>query len=131
MSSQADLATRYGTPPRGRRRLAITLVVLLAVVSLGWLGWAAWFHGSPAASSGQVGYQVVDDHTVTVVVDVRLDGVEEADCLVRAYSSDKATVGELAFTGVDGRQEVTVRTERRATSAENVGCRVEGQARRR
>lgn len=131
MTSQADLADRYGAPSR-RRRLGITVVVAaVAAVLLGWLAWAAWFHGNPGVASGHVGYEVVDDHTVTVVVDVRLDDAEEADCLVRALSEDKATVGELAFTGVDGRQEVTVRTERLATSVENVGCRIDGQGRRR
>ena len=111
--------------------LVVAFAVALAVLFGGWLAWAALFHGNPAASSGSVAYEVVDDHTVTIVVEVRLDDVEEADCLVRALSEDKATVGELAFTGVEGRQEVTIRTERRATGVENVGCLVEGQSRRR
>ncbi|WP_162599871.1 DUF4307 domain-containing protein [Nocardioides solisilvae] len=131
MSSQADLADRYGAPSPRRRLLLTVVVAAVAAALLGWLAWAAWFHSNPGAKSGQVGYEVVDDHTVTMVLDVVLDDAEEADCLVRAFSEDKATVGELAFTAVDGRQEVTVRTERRATSVENLGCRVEGQARRR
>lgn len=131
MTSQADLAERYGAPSPRRRQAWIAGVAVLAVVFLGWLAWAAWFHATPSARSATVGYQVVDDHTVTVEVEVELTDVDEADCLVRAMSEDKATVGELSFTGVDGLQEVTIRTERRATAVEMVGCTTPGQNRRR
>ena len=45
-----------------------------------------------------------------------------ASCLLRAIAEDHTTVGEVAFEPVDGRNEVSVRTERRATSVELVGC---------
>ncbi|QCC76601.1 DUF4307 domain-containing protein [Nocardioides daphniae] len=101
----------------------------MAVAFLGWVAWAAFFHGNPAAESRLVGYDVVDDHAVDVRVQVDLTDVDEAECLVRALSRDKSVVGELVFTGSDGVQEVTVRTERAATSADVVGCRAEGQKR--
>lgn len=107
------------------------LTLLLAVTFLGWLAWAALFHGDPEAESGIVGYEVTSDYAVDVRVDVRLDGIDEAECLVRALSVDKSIVGELPFTATEGRHAVTVRTERRATSAEVVGCRAESQSRYR
>ncbi|WP_158647894.1 DUF4307 domain-containing protein [Nocardioides houyundeii] len=131
MTSPAELAERYGAPSPRRRLVAIIATVVLAVVFGVWLAWAALFHGNPSVRSGIVGFDVVDDHTMEVSVEVDLDDVEEADCLLRALSEDKATVGELSFAPVDGVQTVTVRTERRATSVENVGCRTEGQSRRR
>lgn len=132
MSSQADLADRYGVPsPRRRRWLFAGALAGLAVV-IGFLLWVAFFHGNPGATSSLVGYDLVDDHTVTARVQVTLrDDVEEADCLVRALSEDKAAVGELSFDGVDGINDVTIRTERRATAVEVVGCTVEGQNLRR
>ena len=131
MTTSAELADRYGTPSPVRRRVAVALTVLLALVFGTWLAWAAFFHGDPEAESGIVGYEVTSDYAVDVRVDVRLDGVDEAECLVRALSVDKSIVGEIAFTASEGRHAVTVRTERRATSAEVIGCRTEGQSRYR
>ena len=54
-----------------------------------------------------------------------------ARCVVRALADDHSVVGEVAFTPVDGRNEVVIRTERRATSADLVGCTAEGQSRPR
>ena len=126
-----DLADRYGAPARWRRPTAVGLAVLLAVVGLTWLGWTAWFHGSPDVRSEVVTFEVTDDHQVEARIDVRLvDGVE-ASCRVRALAEDKTAVGELAFTPVDGVNEVVIRTERRATSVEKLGCTAPGQPRPR
>ena len=54
-----------------------------------------------------------------------------ASCTLRAFADDHTTVGELAFEPVDGRNEVTVRTERRATSVTLLGCTAPGQPRPR
>ncbi|WP_416954126.1 DUF4307 domain-containing protein [Nocardioides sp. T5] len=126
-----DLADRYGAPARWRRPTAVGLAVLLAVVGLTWLGWTAWFHGSPDVRSEVVTFEVTDDHQVEARVDVVLaDGVE-ASCRVRALAEDKTAVGELAFTPVDGVNEVVIRTERRATSVEKLGCTTPDQPRPR
>ena len=50
---------------------------------------------------------------------------------MRAYAEDHTSVGELAFTPADGDNEVVVRTERRATSLEKIGCTAPGQPRPR
>ena len=54
-----------------------------------------------------------------------------ASCTLRAFAEDHSTVGELAFEPVDGRNEVTLRTERRATSVTLLGCTAPGQPRPR
>ncbi|WP_170970363.1 DUF4307 domain-containing protein [Nocardioides jishulii] len=129
MTNQAELDARYGASSPIRRQATIAASVALGVVFLAWVAWAAFFHGAPAAESQVVGYDVIDKHAVDVRVQVQLDDVDEAECVVRAISVDKSVVGELAFTGTDGVQTVTVRTEREATSVEMVGCRAEGQTR--
>jgi hypothetical protein len=126
-----DLADRYGVPSPVRRRLLVVAVVLVAAVFLGWLAWTALFHASPSVESELTSYDVVDDGSAAAVVSVSLaDGVV-ASCRIRAFADDHTTVGELAFEPVDGRNEVTLRTERRATSVTLLGCTAPGQPRPR
>lgn len=135
MTSQ-DLADRYGArTPRWVRLVAVLAGVPVVVVIAAMLGWAALDQGSPAAHSEVVSFQVVDEHTVTASVAVDIDpGAEDVECVLRAFAEDHATVGELTFSpdpGTSRRLEVSVRTERRATTVENVGCTAEGQDRPR
>ncbi len=126
-----DLADRYGVPSPVRRRLLVVAVVLVAAVFLGWLAWTALFHASPSVESELTSFDVVDDGSAAAVVSVSLaDGVV-ASCRIRAFADDHTTVGELAFEPVDGRNEVTLRTERRATSVTLLGCTAPGQPRPR
>jgi len=134
MSSDV-LAERYGAPAPWRRRVLVVACVLLGVVFLGWLAWTAWAHSTPEVTSELETYRILDEHTIdaVVVVDLRDDDVE-ADCLLRAFAEDHTTVGELEFVpdpALGQRQEQSVRTDRRATSLELVGCRAEGQTRYR
>ncbi len=126
-----DLADRYGAPPRWRRPVVVAVAVLLAAAGLTWLAWTAWFHGTPAVTSEVVTYDVTSDHEVRARVNVRLADDVDASCRVRAYAEDHTTVGELAFTPVDGTNELVIRTERRATTVEKIGCTAPGQPRPR
>jgi hypothetical protein len=133
VTAQTDLADRYGAPAPWRRRALLCVIVVVAAAFLGWLGWTAWSHSTPEVESSLVGYDIEDDHTAVATVEVRLrdDGVH-ATCTLRAYAEDHTVVGELSFTPEgDGRSERTVRTERRATSVESVGCTAPGQNRPR
>jgi hypothetical protein len=109
--------------------------VVVAALFLGWLGWAVYEHSTPKVTSDLESFSVDDDHTVTAVLVVTLDDADvEASCTLRAYSADHTTVGELTFTpdpSKGSRQVQTIRTERRATSVENVGCTAAGQDRPR
>ena len=54
--------------------------------------------------------------------------------MLRAYAEDHSTVGELTFTPdpSEGRRQVrTMRTERRATSVDKLGCTAPDQHRPR
>jgi len=102
------------------------------VVGLGWLGWTVWFHTTPEVTSDLVSFEVTSDHETQARLDVRLgeDDVE-ASCRLRAFAEDHTPVGELAFTPVAGTNEVVIRTERRATTVEKLGCTADGQPRPR
>jgi len=130
----AALPERYGSPSRGARRAVVIGSGLLGVVALAWLAWVTFVHATPQASSALVSWSTVDDHEVAVRIDVRLaDGVDpsQATCTVRAVAEDHTVVGEARFTPVDGVNQVSVRTERRATSAESLGCTTPDQSRPR
>jgi hypothetical protein len=106
-------------------------LVVVVAGCLGWLAWAVWFHATPSVQSTLVTWSVVDDHEVTATVTVALEDDVRASCLVRAIAEDHTTVGEVAFEPVDGSNEVSVRTERQATSVDLVGCTTDGQPRPR
>jgi hypothetical protein len=132
-----DLATRYGRDTPSRRRLVVTVAILLAVTFLGWLTWVMLEHSDPEVTSDLVSFEVVDEHTATASFTVvRGDEDVAASCLLRAQAPDHAVVGELNIAVGPGGDRVqtlseTLRTERRATAVEMVGCRAEGQNRRR
>jgi hypothetical protein len=127
----ADVADRYGRPQPWRRTAVVVGSGLVGVLGLVWLAWATLFHASPAVSSELVSWEVVDDNAVTARIDVVLRGSPDATCEVRAIAADHTVVGEASFTPADGRNEVPVRTERRASAVENVGCTTPDQHRPR
>jgi len=138
MSQQDSLTERYGAPSPVARRALVTVVVVVAAAFLGWLGWAALFHGDPQVSSDLVTFTVDDEHQVTARVDVRIDDEDVvASCLLRAIAEDHTVVGEVNFdvTAADLEDgnvlEKVIRTERRATSVDPVGCTTPDQPRPR
>jgi hypothetical protein len=125
--SQA-LSERYAPPPPWRRPVTIVVTVVVAAIALAWLGWAAFEQATPEINSTLVGYHVVDAHSVTAHVDVAVHaGATHPSCTVQALATDHSIVGELRFIPVAGSNEVTVRTERMATSVALPGCIADGQ----
>jgi len=126
-----DLAERYGASSPVRRRLGVVAIVLVVTVLAGWLVWTTAFHASPPVESELSAFDIADDNSATAVVSVALEDDVIASCTLRAIAEDHSTVGELAFAPVDGRNEVAIRTERRATSVTLLGCTAPGQPRPR
>ena len=131
-----DLASRYGAPSPLRRRALIVLVVALATLGLAWLGWAAIYQSTPKVRSALAGFSVEDEHTATAVLTVlRADRDVVATCFLRAVSEDHTLVGEATLVVDSGPEEqdveVTIRTERRATTVEPLGCKAPGQPQRK
>jgi hypothetical protein len=135
VSTQEALSERYGARSPVRRRLLLVATVAVALVFLGWLAWTVAGHSRTEVTSELEGFSVTDDSTVSVVLVVSLrDDSVQASCRLRAFSEDHSTVGELAFTPdptAGRRQTVEIRTERRATSVESLGCTADGQNRPR
>ncbi|TWH03191.1 uncharacterized protein DUF4307 [Nocardioides sp. J9] len=134
-TSHDSLADRYGEPPTGRRAVALAVAGLVVVVLAGLLAWITFFHADPTISSQEIGHEVVDDHHATIRVRIEADDdIEDPECTLRAISHDKAVVGEDTFAPDLSQGPVhrfEVRTERRATTVEWLGCRAEGQPRYR
>jgi hypothetical protein len=131
VSTQDSLAERYGAPSASRRRVLVSATAVLALVFLGWLTWTVAGHTDTEVTSQLESFSVVDDSTVSVVLVVSLaDDDVVATCRLRALAEDHNTVGELAFTPdpeAGDRQLLEIRTERRATAVESLGCTAEGQ----
>jgi hypothetical protein len=131
-----DLLERYGAPSRSGRGLVIVATVALAVLGLAWVSWVTLFHGRPLVTSTLVGYEVVGEHVATARFGVtRREADVRASCLLRAYAEDHSIVGERTVRVVSGGPtrivDASVRTERRATAVEVVGCTAPGQKQRR
>lgn len=135
MSSPDALDQRYGAPSRSRRIALATLATTIVAAALGWLLWTMLFHADPEIASEEIGHAIVDDHLATIEVRIEIDGeLDDPECSLRAISHDKAIVGETTYRPdpADGPvHEIEVRTERRATTVEWIGCRAEGQPRYR
>ena len=128
------LADRYGRrTSRGRLPLVPILLGLVVVVPfLAWLAWVVWTYSTPAVQSQMVNFAVAGEHTVVAEIEVTLaDDATDASCRIIAVAEDKVHVGEEQFVPTDGRNHVEITTERKATSAELVGCTAEGQLRSR
>ncbi len=128
---RSDLEQRYAAPAPWRRQALIAGIALAAVAFLGWVGWVAWVHGTPSAESELVGFEVQSDSLVVARIAVQLEDGVIASCRVRAFAEDHTTVGEVSFTPEQGVNDVDIRTERRATSVESVGCTTPDQRRPR
>ena len=126
------LTERYAAPPAWRRPVTVAVVAVLASVALAWLLWAAFVESTPKVESQLDGFEVVDDHAVTVRVDVRVSsGTSGVSCTVEALASDHSVVGELHFRPSSGMNQLRVRTDRRASAIDVPGCIADGQNRPR
>jgi hypothetical protein len=134
VSAQETLAERYGARRGPSRRLLAIAATVLSVAFLGWLAWVIADQTTPEVTSELETFSVADDHEVTAVLLVKLANSDvKAQCTLRAYAEDHTTVGEWSFVPDPStrRQTVDIRTERRATSVEKVGCTAPGQDRPR
>lgn len=113
-----DLSDRYGTSGRPRWLWpAIAAVgVLIGIV------WAAWVGFQPKPVSAQLyGYEVVDDHTVNITLNVHRPDPLAVRCTVYAQAADHSIVGEKTVTvpaddREDARVRISLETERRAVT---------------
>ncbi|MBA2774622.1 MAG: DUF4307 domain-containing protein [Nocardioidaceae bacterium] len=127
-AGRQTVAERYGTPSAGGRRALQIVIAVLVLVCLSWLGWAAWTHANQQVDGELTSFDVVSAHEVAVVIDVRRGSGEAVECTLQAKAADFAVVGEEVVVipaGDEGTvtQELTLRTDREATTATVKDCR--------
>lgn len=130
MTQQQLPPDRYGSRARTARTRPVLRWALLAVVLLGLLGVALIGYrniGSTPVEGQQVAFEVLDDHSVRVTVEVQRDEPQRpVDCVVRGRSEDGLEVGrrEVLIHPANGvtRQDTVLRTSARATIGEVYGC---------
>jgi hypothetical protein len=136
MGRVTDLQERYRSPRATTRVVALVLIVALVGSGMSFLAWAALFQSTPAVSSRLATWQFPDDHTAVANITVeRETQFTEASCRLRAIAADHTVVGEVLVPVTDGpvkqTLQVEIRTERLATTVENIGCSAPGQPRPR
>ena len=131
----SDLTHRYGSPRRGPRALVAVVVALVVIAALAWLVWAIVLNSSPQVRSALVSFDVRGQHSAVARFSVVRSGRDvRASCLLRAYAEDHSVVGER-HVAVGPQQPASttlassVRTERKATSVELIGCTTAEQKR--
>lgn len=118
---------RYGSGRRISRRVIVLTVGALAVLALGWLVWIAWHHANPAIRGELSTYEVVSDHEVRLVIEVRRNSSASVECTVQAQAESHGIVADQTVTipagsDRDVRFTATVPTERRATAVTVSNC---------
>ncbi len=132
----SDLAYRYGLPGRTNRLVAGVLIGALVAGAVGFLGWTVLAHSNPQVQSQVSSFDVVSDHEAQVVLQVaRENRATEAVCRLQALAADHAVVGEVTQPVTDGPEDqvlqLSIRTERRATTVTSLGCTTPDQPRPR
>ena len=122
------IAQRYGGRSAWGRTAFLAAGGVLIAALIGWFVWAVWLHSHPKVGSSMDSWKLVGDNAVTITVDVHIyDATAHPTCSVMAYAEDHSTVGEHSFRPISGRQTITLRTERAATSVDWRGCTATGQ----
>ena len=127
------MAQRYGTQKRGVRVGGVVIGAgavigtLVAVLFGAIMWWVIVNNSSPDTQIKVITFKVLDEHEVTTDVNVVIadDVTGAVTCTVAAGAVDGANVGETTFKPIQGRQSITIRTDREATTVDDKGCRVE------
>lgn len=113
-----DLGARYGTSnrPRWFWPLIAAVGITIGIAFAAWVG----FQDKPITARVW-GYDVVDDHKVTVNLDIVRPDPLDIECTVYAQAADHSIVGEktVELPAIDDEEiriEVDIETERRAVT---------------
>jgi hypothetical protein len=136
METLPDLQERYRRPSPVQRGVALVIVASLVASGVGLLAWTVLFQSTPAVTSQLTAFSVADEHEAVANITVgRESQFTDATCRIRAIAEDHTVVGDLSVLVTDGPAkqslQVRIRTERKATSVELLGCTAPGQPRPR
>ncbi|MBK0331167.1 DUF4307 domain-containing protein [Brachybacterium sp. MASK1Z-5] len=124
--STDPLASRYGGP-LVPRRTARVLFVIGAVVFLAVLAFVGYRFADQPVTAKDVGYDHVDDDTISLTFQLTRSPSVDATCTVQALNAGRAQVGfrEVEIPGGPERQvvrTVDIDTQGEAVSAEVISC---------
>ncbi len=133
---QRYLDGRYAGPGRLQRVVVAVLIVALVASGIGFVGWAVVFHSNPEVQSRLTAFTVVSEHEVqTTFTVVRSATDTQATCHLQVIAEDHTIVGAQDVPVTSGPEQqslqLSLRTERRATSVDLLGCTAPGQPRAR
>jgi hypothetical protein len=136
MGAVSDLEQRYRGPGRVQRAVALVVVAGLVLSGVGFLAWSVVFASNPEVTSRLTTFTVTGDHRAFATITVARDSeFTEATCRLEAVATDHSVVGVADVPVVDGPRtqglKVEVRTSRRATGVQLLGCTAPGQQRPR
>jgi len=135
-TSAQDLGSRYGGPSRAMRVVAIAVVAGLVLSGIGFLGWAVLSTSTPEVQSKVTAFSFPSEHEAVATITVKRAGQDTvATCVLTAVSADHAVVGQREIIVSSGPTEqtlqVSIETERVATTIDTQGCTAPGQERPR
>lgn len=129
MTEQRSLADRYGSRGRAQRRPALRWLVGAAVLLVLVAGTLVAYNnlGTQPIKGDRVTYDVVDEHSLRMTIEVQRDDPQRPGaCVVRARGGAGEEVGrkEVLVPPTDGtsRLETELRTTYAAKTGEVYGC---------
>lgn len=94
MTTEAILDDRYGrSRAAASRRVVLVVVVTAGLIAAAVLAWATWTSNADAVDSDATGYQLVDDHSVTVTFQVTAPVNRAIACALEAQDVEHGIVG--------------------------------------
>ncbi|MGK5629084.1 DUF4307 domain-containing protein [Streptomyces sp. URMC 123] len=110
------------------------LKIIGAVLGVGLLGLVAWsgyaYVSEQQVSAELIKFEIVSDQAVQAHLEIHKDAGVSGVCKLRSLDEDKAVVGlaDFRFEERESRVDkvVTVRTTRRATTVQVLGCEAAG-----
>lgn len=119
------IANRYPSP---RRAPWVVLIIVLAVILIGWTVWTGLYHAEQPIRASLHGYQAVSDSRVDVTIKLhRPDPSVAGSCTLVATGADHVRVGETTVTfpassSQDETIRASVKTFSRAVTADLEKC---------
>lgn len=103
MTTEQMLDERYGRATSGRKRLGLGIAIALGAVATLLLGWAVYNSSVDSVDSDSTGFEVIDEHTVTLRFQVTAVPGRDISCVIEAQDEDFGIVGwrVVSFAGSD------------------------------
>lgn len=93
MTTQDMLDDRYGRRGTPRRRWLIAALVAVAALALGYIGWVTVSNSLNAVDVDTTGFDVVDQHSVTLAFQVTAPAGRSVACALEAQDEEHGIVG--------------------------------------